>query len=32
MMRIAVVGPGGLGCLLASLFFETGEKVFLVDY
>lgn len=31
-MRIAVVGPGGLGCLLASLFFEAGEKVFLVDY
>jgi len=31
-MRIAVVGPGGLGCLLGSLFFEAGEKVFLVDY
>jgi 2-dehydropantoate 2-reductase len=31
-MKIAVLGPGGLGCLLASLFFEAGEKVFLVDY
>lgn len=31
-MKIAVLGPGALGCLLASLFFESREKVFLVDY
>ena len=31
-MKIAVVGPGALGCLLAALLFEAGEDVFLVDY
>ncbi len=31
-MKIAVLGPGALGCLLAALFFEAGEEVVLVDY
>ncbi len=31
-MKIAVLGPGALGCLLAAFLFEAGEDVFLVDY
>ena len=31
-MKIAVVGPGALGCLLAVFFWEAGEDVSLVDY
>jgi len=30
--RIAVVGPGALGCLLAACLKEAGEEVRLVDY
>jgi 2-dehydropantoate 2-reductase len=31
-MKIAVVGPGALGCLLAARFQAAGADVFLVDY
>jgi len=31
-MKIAILGPGALGCLLASLLFEAGEEVFLADH
>jgi 2-dehydropantoate 2-reductase len=31
-MKLAIVGPGALGCLLAALFWEAGEDVTLVDY
>ncbi|MEJ2671423.1 MAG: 2-dehydropantoate 2-reductase [Deltaproteobacteria bacterium] len=31
-MKLAVVGPGALGGLLAALFWEAGEEVCLVDY
>ena len=31
-MKLAVLGPGGLGCLLAALFREAGAEVSLVDY
>jgi 2-dehydropantoate 2-reductase len=31
-MKLAVLGPGALGCLLAALFWEAGENVSLVDY
>lgn len=31
-MKIAVVGPGALGCLLAASLLEAGEEVVLVDY
>lgn len=31
-MKLAVLGPGALGCLLAALFWEAGAKVSLVDY
>jgi 2-dehydropantoate 2-reductase len=31
-MKVAVVGPGALGCLLAARFFMAGEDVCLVDY
>ena len=31
-MRIAVIGPGAVGCLLAVSFSEAGEDVHLVDY
>jgi 2-dehydropantoate 2-reductase len=31
-MKVAVLGPGALGCLLAALFREAGEEVFLVDH
>src|SRR4030042_977982 len=31
-MKMAVVGPGALGCLLAVFFWEAGEDVSLVDY
>jgi 2-dehydropantoate 2-reductase len=31
-MRIAVLGPGALGCLLAVRLHEAGEEVILVDY
>ncbi len=31
-MKIAVLGPGALGCLLAALFLEAGEDVSLADY
>ncbi len=30
-MKIAVVGPGAVGCLLAALFAKAKEDVFLVD-
>jgi 2-dehydropantoate 2-reductase len=31
-MKLAVLGPGALGCLLAALFREAGVDVSLVDY
>jgi 2-dehydropantoate 2-reductase len=31
-MKIAVLGPGALGCLLAAHFAEAGQEVVLVDY
>ena len=31
-MRVALIGPGALGCLLAAKFSLAGEKVWLVDY
>ena len=31
-MKLAVLGPGALGCLLAALFQEAGAEVSLVDY
>lgn len=31
-MKMAIVGPGALGCLMAALFLEAGEDVTLVDY
>jgi 2-dehydropantoate 2-reductase len=31
-MKLAVLGPGALGCLMAALFLEAGEDVTLVDY
>jgi 2-dehydropantoate 2-reductase len=31
-MKIAVIGPGAVGCLLAFSFAEAGESVHLVDY
>jgi 2-dehydropantoate 2-reductase len=31
-MKVAVLGPGALGCLLAALFREAGAEVSLVDY
>jgi 2-dehydropantoate 2-reductase len=31
-MKLAIVGPGAVGCLMAALFWEAGEDVTLVDY
>jgi 2-dehydropantoate 2-reductase len=31
-MKLAVLGPGALGCLMAALFWEAGVEVSLVDY
>lgn len=31
-MKLAVLGPGALGCLVAALFWEAGVEVSLVDY
>ena len=31
-MKLAVLGPGALGCLMAALFREAGAEVSLVDY
>lgn len=31
-MKIAIIGPGALGCLLGAMLFEAGEDVRLVDY
>jgi 2-dehydropantoate 2-reductase len=31
-MKVAILGPGALGCLLAALLRESGVDVFLVDY
>ena len=31
-MKLAVLGPGALGCLVAALFWEAGVQVSLVDY
>lgn len=31
-MKIAIIGPGALGCLLAAKFTLAGEEVWLVDY
>jgi 2-dehydropantoate 2-reductase len=31
-MKVAVIGPGALGCLLAAKFTLAGEEVWLVDY
>jgi 2-dehydropantoate 2-reductase len=31
-MKLAILGPGALGCLMAALFSEAGEDVTLVDY
>ena len=31
-MKVAIIGPGALGCLLAAKFSLAGEDVWLVDY
>jgi 2-dehydropantoate 2-reductase len=31
-MKLTILGPGALGCLMAALFWEAGEDVTLVDY
>jgi 2-dehydropantoate 2-reductase len=31
-MKLAVLGPGALGCLIAALFWEAGAQVSLADY
>jgi 2-dehydropantoate 2-reductase len=31
-MKVAVLGPGALGCLMAALFWEAGAEVSLADY
>jgi 2-dehydropantoate 2-reductase len=31
-MKLAVLGPGALGCLMAALFWEAGTEVSLADY
>jgi 2-dehydropantoate 2-reductase len=31
-MKLAVLGPGALGCLMATLFWEAGAQVSLADY
>jgi 2-dehydropantoate 2-reductase len=31
-MKVAVLGPGALGCLMAALFWEAGAQVSLADY
>jgi 2-dehydropantoate 2-reductase len=31
-VKVAILGPGALGCLLAAKFTLAGEKVWLVDY
>jgi 2-dehydropantoate 2-reductase len=31
-VKVAIIGPGALGCLLAAKFSLSGEKVWLVDY
>ncbi len=31
-MKVAIIGPGALGCLLAAKFALAGEDVWLVDY
>jgi 2-dehydropantoate 2-reductase len=31
-MKLAILGPGALGCLIATLFWESGEDITLVDY
>jgi len=31
-MKLAVLGPGALGCLMAALFWEAGAQVSLADY
>jgi 2-dehydropantoate 2-reductase len=31
-VKIAIIGPGALGCLLAAKFKSAGEEVWLVDY
>jgi 2-dehydropantoate 2-reductase len=31
-MKIAIIGPGALGCLLAALLVEAGENARLLDY
>jgi 2-dehydropantoate 2-reductase len=31
-MKIAIIGPGAMGCLLAGRFFGAGAEVCLVDY
>jgi 2-dehydropantoate 2-reductase len=31
-LKVAIIGPGALGCLLAAKFTLAGEKVWLVDY
>ncbi|MCX5892324.1 MAG: 2-dehydropantoate 2-reductase, partial [Deltaproteobacteria bacterium] len=31
-MKIAIIGPGAVGCLLAALLVEAGEDAWLVDY
>ena len=31
-MKVAIIGPGALGCLLAAKFSLAGEEVWLVDY
>jgi 2-dehydropantoate 2-reductase len=31
-MKLGVLGPGALGCLLATIFWEAGANVSLVDY
>jgi 2-dehydropantoate 2-reductase len=31
-VKIAIIGPGALGCLLGALLYEAGEDAWLVDY
>lgn len=31
-MKIAVIGPGAMGCLFTARFMKAGHKVYLIDY
>ena len=32
MSKIAVIGPGAMGCLFAARFARAGHKTYLIDY